>query len=106
MSTVESNNLPSFQDASSAAPSAAYINCNIGASPGHVSSSTVTTAPVSTQEPGHPGPSPGYLNIIQIPNNNNNSNSSNNNGDLRHEYENIGPDTAANIHSPNYVPPR
>ena len=65
--------------------SPAYINCNITTNPG--------------PSPTQPQPSsPGYLNIIQeLPNTSN--------LDLRHEYENIGPDTA-NIHSPNYVPPR
>jgi len=74
---------PSIPDSNDASP--AYINCNITTNPG--------------PSPTQPQPSsPGYLNIIQeLPNTSN--------LDLRHEYENIGPDTA-NIHSPNYVPPR
>jgi len=72
---------PSMVDSNDASP--AYINCNINTSSG--------------QFQAQPS-SPGYLNIIQeLPNTSN--------LDLRHEYENIGPDTV-NIHSPNYVPPR
>ena len=69
------------QDPSTA--SAAYINCTLGASPGH----SVTS------------PGPGYLNITQE-----RPNTLTMAPDTRHEYENVGPDTQTI--SPGYVPPR
>ena len=63
--------------------SAAYINCNIGASPVH----SVTS------------PGPGYLNITQE-----RPNTLAVAPDTRHEYENVGPDTQTQ--SPGYVAPR
>ena len=63
-----------------------YINVDIGDNPGPV----VVTLP----------PGPGYLNITQeLPN-------TLGQHDLRHEYENIGPDTQVPAHSPSYIPPR
>jgi len=87
-SPVESLSFPDIQEPPTT-PSLAYINCNIGSSsPIHNNNNNSSTT--------SPSPSPGYLNITQeLPNTQ----------DLRHEYENIGPDTL-NIHSPNYVPPR
>jgi len=63
--------------------SAAYINCNLGASPVH----SVTS------------PGPGYLNITQE-----RPNTLVLAPDTRHEYENVGPDTQTQ--SPGYVAPR
>jgi len=63
--------------------SAAYINCNLGASPVH----SVTS------------PGPGYLNITQE-----RPNTLALAPDTRHEYENVGPDTQTQ--SPGYVAPR
>ena len=62
---------------------AAYINCNLGASPVH----SVTS------------PGPGYLNITQE-----RPNTLALAPDTRHEYENVGPDTQTQ--SPGYVAPR